>query len=174
MRYALSCDVMWCTVMWCDTMGWDGMLCGCDAMWLCDVVGCEVMWCDAMQFCDVVKWQMMCCELGRAHSSKTHEMPIPMRSETLWCKRQQDYGEPKSQYYDSAVQSITQYYHVLQRTTRTTTYKVLHATTTYYHVLQNTTTYYSVQLRNVTIRHSRLIVVSRNTWNVQYIARSKL
>ena len=60
-----GCDVIWADVRWCDVMRWNAMWCGCDAMWLCDVVGSEVMWCDAMWLCDVVNWEM-CCELRRA------------------------------------------------------------------------------------------------------------
>ena len=103
------------------------MLCGCDALWLCDVVGCPV-------FCDVVNWQMMCCDLRTAHDSKTFEMSTPMRGEALPCKTQQDYGEPRSQYYDSVVQSTTPYYHELQSTKRY--YEVLPPTT-----LRNFTNY---------------------------------
>ena len=37
----MSCHAMSCDE--CDVMRRDGMRCGCDAVWLCDVVDCEVM-----------------------------------------------------------------------------------------------------------------------------------
>ena len=72
------------------------MLCGCDAMCLCDVVGCEVMLCGAKWSCAVVNWKMMCSAVN--------------------------YGTPMSQYYNSVLQSTkkvlyTRYYKVLQSTT---------------------------------------------------------
>ena len=82
--------IMWCDVKWCHVISCDAM-CG-DVMWLCDAVGCEVVWCDAMWLCDVVNWQRMCCELRRAHDSKTLEASIPVRGETLGCKTQNDYA----------------------------------------------------------------------------------
>ena len=103
MSDAMRCDVMWCAVinvlwckccnvmwsdvmscdlMWSDAMGWDVMW-----QWCCEV-GCEDLSCDAMWLCDVLDWQMTCCELRRAHDRKTLERSIPMRGETLGCKKQ--------------------------------------------------------------------------------------
>ena len=74
---------MCCHAMSCHATQWDGILSGCYAMWLCDMVSCEVMLCDAKWLCDVVscevmlcdaKWlcdvvngKMMCFKLRRAH-----------------------------------------------------------------------------------------------------------
>lgn len=161
------CDVMWCAVMWCDLM-WSNVMwyhgmtrdvvrLRCDVVvrygWLWGHVGDAVV-------C-VVKWQMR-CELRRTHNSKTLETSVPMRSETLWCKRRQDYGEPVSQYYDSVVQSITQYYYLFTPTYYKE-YNVLQRTITSYKGLQSTGAFCSAQLCNVAIRHSRLIVTTDDT-----------
>ena len=62
-------------------MQWDGPL------WLCSyVVGCDGMSCDAMWLCDVANLEMMCCELPRAHDSKTLDKSIPLCRERLGCK----------------------------------------------------------------------------------------
>ena len=78
-------------------MHWDGMLCGCDVKWS------VVRSCDGMRLCDVMNWEMMCCELRRAHDSKTLETSIPMRGETLGpgdAKRSKTNGELMSHSYD--------------------------------------------------------------------------
>ena len=116
----MSCDVMWCNVMWCDVKC---VICDvmceaiCDVMW-CAVMWCAMMWSDAMGWdvtcmwcvamwmCDVVNWEMMCCELRRAHDSETIERSIPMCGETLRCKPLWDYRDFISQYYDSVLQVI--------------------------------------------------------------------
>ena len=47
-----------------------------------------------MWLCDVTDWEMMRCELRRAHLiSNTLEKSIPMRGATLGCKAQEGYAQ---------------------------------------------------------------------------------
>ena len=119
----LSCLVMWCHVLSCHftschltgcemAMQRDGMLCGCDAMCLCDVVGCEVMLCDAKWLCAAVNWKMMCCKLRIAYVTV-------LRLRTTKCK------SCTTPYYSRTTP-------VLQTTARH--YKVLLGTTKYYSI----------------------------------------
>ena len=112
---------------------WDGR--GCCAV----VIRCAcamklvVRSCDAMLLCDVVDWQMMCCELQRAQDSKNLETSFPVRGGTLQCNTQKD-------FYESVIKNAPPYYHVLQCTTVILQiyYKVLLRTTKCYSKLQST------------------------------------
>lgn len=89
-------------------MQWDGPL------WLCSyVVGCDGMSCDAMWLCDVANLEMMCCELPRAHDSKTLDKSIPLCRERLGCKTKKKCGGLMSQCYDSVLQTATLCYMVI-------------------------------------------------------------
>ena len=122
-------------------------------MWLwCYVVGCEGMWCDAMWLCDVVNWEMMCCELRRTHDSKTIERPIPMHRETLGCKTQKQTTEGSCH----CLKNIIRYYSV---------------TTTFMFGSRNTWNVQSIARSNHGMQNAmEFMFGSRNTWNIQPIA----
>ncbi len=61
------CHVMWCYVMWCDVVSCHvSHVMSRDVMWY-NGMERDVMWCDGMWLWDVLNWEMMCCELQRAH-----------------------------------------------------------------------------------------------------------
>ena len=165
---AMSCKVMRIRVIWCDVMPPDdlsdvmrraGM--GCYAVVMrcggaMSYIGCQVMRCDVMRLCDVVNWEMMCCEWRGPCHSKTADTSTPMRSATLGCKTQLDYEEPMPQYYDSILQSTSPYYKyykvLLQKT-------INYAPGSTYYVLQSTTSY----TYGVLLSHSCLLVITHET-----------
>ena len=132
-----------------DLGGWDGKLCGCDAIWLCNVVVCQVMLCDAKWLCDGVAWKMMCCRLQRAHVTvlrlqTTKYLPV------LQIATPQNKGLQSNTPHNKVLQSTTPhnkvYYKVLLRTNlfffvllRTTKDSSLRSTKVFYKVLTLTT-----------------------------------
>ena len=141
--HAMSCDVLSCdkvpsAVKWCYARGWDVM-----SLW-CDVVGCEVIlhhivWFEAVVCCG--GWKLICCKLRRANV-------IVLR--------------PRTSKYYSVLQSITNYYNFVLRTTKS----LLIRTTKYYNVpicLMVATHETSGTLRGATYRMQKTMEL-RHSW----------
>lgn len=122
--------------MWCDL--W------CDGIW-CDAVWCRVSWCEVMWLCDMVNWEMMCCELPTTPChSKTLEMSIPMCGATPGCKTQVGSGKPMPQQFSQCYNSKLHFFWVRLLSTTTYLKNYYSNTSRYYKVLLRTRMYYSV------------------------------
>ena len=143
---AMRCDVMWCRVTSCHVMSCDPM--SCHVMW-CDVMR---LWCgcDAMWLCDVVIWRMTCSKLRRArvavlwlHTSKYCSV---LQSMTNYQTITKYYPElPRTNRYYKELPNPTKYRSPVQNTTPSTKHdKVLQSSTTPHSVPQSTTPYYKI------------------------------
>ena len=114
--------VMWLVVRSCDDR------CGCSMRLV--VRSCDVMRCGCV--CDVVNWEMICCELRRAHVTATRLRRPFQCTVQPWDGTQTSESPCTTPPHYKALLHIK----VLIHTTKC--YSVLYSTTPYYEVLHNT------------------------------------
>ena len=78
---------------------------------------CEVMWCDAKWLSDVAKWEMMHCELQRAHvTAKLLRCPFQCAVQ-LWDAKHNETTESPCHSTTTPHSKVITIYYVLQSTT---------------------------------------------------------
>ena len=158
-------DMMWCRVM------------SCDLMWS-DEMGCRMSWCEVMWLCDMVNWEMMCCELPTTPChSKTLEMSIPMCGATPGCKTQVGSGEPMPQQFSQCYNSKLQFFWVRLLSTTTYLKNYYSNTSRYYKVLLRTRMYYSVlqsTIRSIFPLYTKSLRIAKYYYALQSIIAALL
>lgn len=100
----LSPDVIWCEVKWSDVKWCNGMG--------CNVVGCALGWCDAMWLCDVLNWEVTCCDLRRPVTRRRFQCAVKPWDAKRKTPRESSCHSTTTLYYDSVLQSTTHEYNV--------------------------------------------------------------